>query len=309
LKRELVDKTTLGERDIGEYSGERKDIRPVTVPTYQILTYRKHKNADFEHLRALNDQGWGLVVYDEVHLLPAPVFRFSCEVQGTRRLGLTATLVREDGRERNVFSLIGPKVYDVPWKILERQGWIAGVTCTEVRVELNSLDRAEYMQENRRDRFKRAALNPEKTAVVEKLLHRHRHESVLVIGQYISQLEQLAARFGLAIITGKTDNRTREQLYERFRRGEIRTLVVSKVANFAVDLPDASVAIQVSGTFGSRQEEAQRLGRILRPRERKRARFYTVVSRDTMEMDYAEKRQLFLIEQGYTYRITEAEKV
>ncbi len=306
-KRELLEKTSLDDRDIGEYSGERKNVRPVTVATYQILTYRKNKGGDFQHLRALNDQGWGLVIYDEVHLLPAPVFRFSSEVQGTRRLGLTATLVREDGRERDVFSLIGPKVYDVPWKILEKQGWIAGVTCTEVRVELSDRERAEYLQENRRERFKRASLNPRKIPVVENLLQRHRGDSVLVIGQYISQLEELASRFGFALITGKTDNSTRERLYDRFRRGEIRTLVVSKVANFAVDLPDASVAVQVSGTFGSRQEEAQRLGRILRPREQKSARFYTVVSRNTLEMDYAEKRQLFLIEQGYTYTITEAE--
>jgi DNA excision repair protein ERCC-3 len=306
-KRELLEKTSLGEQDVGEYSGESKQIRPVTVATYQILTYRRDRNADFTHLRALNDRGWGLVIYDEVHLLPAPVFRFSCEVQGTRRLGLTATLVREDGRERDVFSLIGPKVYDVPWKTLEKQGWIAGVTCTEVRVALSGGERAAYLQENRRERFKRASLNPRKLPVVETLLRRHRNEQALVIGQYLSQLDELAARFGLALITGKTDNPFRERLYERFRKGELRVLAVSKVANFAVDLPDASVAIQVSGTFGSRQEEAQRLGRILRPGDGKSARFYTLVTGDTLEMDYAEKRQLFLIEQGYTYRIVQRE--
>jgi DNA excision repair protein ERCC-3 len=304
-KRELLDKTDVSEEDIGEYSGEHKQVKPITVATYQILTYKRDKRAAFQHLPALSGPSWGLVIYDEVHLLPAPVFRFSAEVQGRRRLGLTATLVREDGRERDVFSLIGPRVYDIPWKILEKQGWIAGVSCAEVRVELGEEDKSSYFLENRRERFRLASLNPRKVRVVEQLLRQHDEDHVLVIGQYISQLEELSERFNIPLITGKTDNKTREQLYDRFRNGSIRKLVVSKVANFAVDLPDASVAVQVSGTFGSRQEEAQRLGRILRPKGDKTARFYTLVTRDTIEMDYAEKRQLFLIEQGYTYRIVD----
>jgi DNA excision repair protein ERCC-3 len=302
-KRELLEKTDIPEDAIGEFSGEKKELRPVTIATYQVLTYRKEKGSDFLHFPRLNGENWGLVVYDEVHLLPAPVFRFSSEVQSRRRLGLTATLVREDGLERDVFSLIGPKIYDVPWKILEGQGWIASVHCREIRVDLTEGERRAYIEEGRRERFKRASVNRRKVAVVRELLDRHRGDSILVIGQYIAQLESIADRFGLPIITGKTDNQSREDLYGRFREGDLRTLVVSKVANFAVDLPDASVAVQVSGTFGSRQEEAQRLGRILRPKGGKVAHFYTIVTRDTVEMEYAERRQLFLIEQGYSYRI------
>jgi DNA excision repair protein ERCC-3 len=268
-----------------------------------VLTYRKEKKGDFVHLPRLNGENWGLVVYDEVHLLPAPVFRFTSEIQSRRRLGLTATLVREDGRERDVFSLIGPKMYDVPWKTLEAQGWIAAVTCREIRVDLDEEQRRSYMQENRRDRFKRASLNDRKVEVLQDILDRHPDEPTLIIGQYISQIEGIARLFRFPIITGKTEHARREELYRLFRSGDIGTLVVSKVANFAVDLPDASVAIQVSGTFGSRQEEAQRLGRILRPKNGKVAHFYSIVTRETIEMEYAERRQLFLVEQGYSYQI------
>ncbi|MGQ9616209.1 MAG: DNA repair helicase XPB [Spirochaetota bacterium] len=302
-KRELGEKTGIDQRDIGEYSGERKEVRPITIATYQIMTYRRNREEDFEHLSRLNNEGWGLVVYDEVHLLPAPVFRFSCEIQSRRRLGLTATLVREDGRERDVFSLIGPKVYDVPWKILEKQGWIAGALCTEIRVDLPPDERNSYALADGRERFRRASVNRKKYGIVKNLLEVHRGESILIIGQYIDQLERIARMFSLPIITGKTIQSLRDELYERFRRGDLKVLVVSKVANFAVDLPDASVAIQVSGTFGSRQEEAQRLGRILRPKGGRQAFFYTIVTRETVEMEYAEKRRLFLIEQGYNYEI------
>ncbi len=303
-KRELGEKTGVDAADVGEYSGERKEVRPITIATYQIMTYRRKREEDFEHLSRLNDERWGLVLYDEVHLLPAPVFRFSCEIQSRRRLGLTATLVREDGRERDVFSLIGPKVYDVPWKILEKQGWIATALCTEIRVDLPTAQRHIYALEDGRERFRRASVNKKKYGVVKHLLEAHRGESILVIGQYIEQLDRIAGMFGLPIITGKTPQDLRDELYERFRRGDVKVLVVSKVANFAVDLPDARVAIQVSGTFGSRQEEAQRLGRILRPKNGRQAFFYTIVTRDTVEMEYAEKRRLFLIEQGYTYEIS-----
>jgi len=324
-KRELLTWTDIREEDIGEYSGECKEIRPVTIATYQIMAYRPrrrsgngggekssahsssygygHGTARFVHLDRLGRQNWGLVLYDEVHLLPAPIFRFSSEVQSRRRLGLTATLIREDGREGDVFSLIGPKIYDVPWRVLERQGWIADASCTEIRVDLEENRRYTYAMQNRRSRFKTASVNPAKYEIVDTLLDIHRGESILVIGQYIDQLEHIAERFALPIITGKTPNREREDLYGRFRRGEIKTLVVSKVANFAVDLPDAAVLIQVSGIFGSRQEEAQRLGRIIRPKEGGKAYFYTVVTRNTVEIEFAEKRQLFLIEQGYSYEI------
>jgi DNA excision repair protein ERCC-3 len=307
-KRELLEKTSLREDEVGEYSGEVKEITPITIATYQILTYRRGKDEDFLHLATLNGQNWGLVVYDEVHLLPAPVFRFASEVQGKRRLGLTATLIREDGREKDVFSLIGPKIFDVPWKILEKQGWISGVRCTEIRVELPEDERYRYAVEGKRERFKRASVNVNKYTIIQDLLSVHKGDNILIIGQYLDQLNAIASRFGLNIITGKTKNPDRDELYERFRRGRIRTLVVSKVANFAVDLPDANVAVQVSGTFGSRQEEAQRLGRILRPKADKRAHFYSVVSSDTVEVFFAEKRQLFLTEQGYSYEIRHHEK-
>jgi DNA excision repair protein ERCC-3 len=308
-KQELLDKTTLTEDQIGEYSGEVKNILPITIATYHILTYRKTKLSGFPHFGLFNREDWGLIIYDEVHLLPAPVFRYTADIQAKRRLGLTATLVREDGRETDVFSLIGPKKYDVPWKDLERQGWIAEALCTEIRVPLPSEMRVEYAMAGLRKKYRIASENPMKTEVVERLIERHRDDLVLVIGQYISQLELLAREFNAPIITGKVDNTERERLYTAFRRGDIKLLVVSKVANFAVDLPDANVAIQVSGTFGSRQEEAQRLGRILRPKKNgSAARFYSVITRDTQDQEFSAKRQLFLTEQGYTYEIVDSEK-
>ncbi len=306
-QRELLDKTTLSEDQIGEYSGEAKELRPVTVATYQILTYRRRKTEGFPHFKIFNARDWGLIIYDEVHLLPAPVFRITAEIQSRRRLGLTATLVREDHLEDDVFSLIGPKRYDVPWKVLEKQGWIATAECIEIRVPLAEGLRMDYAMAQPRVRFRIASENPAKDQIVKHLLARHRGDRVLVIGQYIRQLEQLARDAGIPLITGSTPNDERDRLYEDFRRGRIRELIVSKVANFAVDLPDANVAIQVSGTFGSRQEEAQRLGRILRPKsDGSRARFYSLVTRDTTDQEFAAKRQLFLTEQGYTYRIMDA---
>ncbi|MBI2876219.1 MAG: DEAD/DEAH box helicase [Candidatus Tectomicrobia bacterium] len=305
-RTELLDKTDLSEELIGEYSGDQKEIRPITLTTYQILTYRKNKQAEFLHFRLFNEQDWGLIVYDEVHLLPAPVFRVAAEVQSRRRLGLTATLVREDGREDDVFSLIGPKKLDIPWKELEKQGWIAEAHCQEIRVPMDHDARLEYVTAPPREKYRVAATNPRKLPVIERLLARHWNDNVLVIGQYIEQLESIARELGCPIITGKTPQRERELLYDRFRRGEIKVLIVSKVANFAIDLPDANVAIQISGTFGSRQEEAQRLGRILRPKAgENQARFYTIVSRDTQDQDYALNRQLFLTEQGYEYEIAQ----
>jgi len=308
-RTELLDKTTLNEDAIGEYSGERKDIRPVTIATYNILTYRKTKLSAFPHFSLFNREDWGLIIYDEVHLLPAPVFRYTADIQAKRRLGLTATLIREDGRESDVFSLIGPKKYDVPWKDLERQGWIATAACTEIHVPLPDEVRIRYATAGLRKKYRIASENPNKVSVVERLIHRHRNDLVLVIGQYISQLEMIAREFNAPIITGKVENIERERLYGAFRKGHIKLLVVSKVANFAVDLPDANVAIQVSGTFGSRQEEAQRLGRILRPKKNNSiARFYSVVTRDTQDQEFAAKRQLFLTEQGYSYEIVNCEQ-
>ena len=307
-RQELIDKTTLTAGDIGEYSGEYKDIRPITIATYHILTYRKNKLSGFPHFGLFNREDWGLIIYDEVHLLPAPVFRYTADIQAKRRLGLTATLVREDGRESDVFSLIGPKKYDVPWKDLEKQGWIATASCSEIRVPLPAESRIEYATAKLRKRYRIASENPNKVKVVEQLIQKHKNDLVLVIGQYISQLEEIARQFDAPIITGKVDNADREKLYNAFKRGDIKLLVVSKVANFAVDLPDANVAIQVSGTFGSRQEEAQRLGRILRPKKNEStARFYSVVTRDTQDQVFAAKRQLFLTEQGYSYEIVNAD--
>ncbi|MBN1291280.1 MAG: DEAD/DEAH box helicase [Candidatus Latescibacteria bacterium] len=306
--QELIDKTSLTSDDIGEYSGEHKDIKPITIATYNILTYRKTKMSSFPHFGLFNREDWGLIIYDEVHLLPAPVFRYTADIQAKRRLGLTATLVREDGRETDVFSLIGPKKYDIPWKDLEKQGWIATATCTEIRVVLPDDIRIEYATAGLRKKYRIASENPAKIEVVEKLIQRHRDDLVLVIGQYLRQLETLAKEFNAPIITGKVDNMEREKLYNAFRTGKIKLLVVSKVANFAVDLPDANVAIQVSGTFGSRQEEAQRLGRILRPKRNESiARFYSVITRETQDQEFAAKRQLFLTEQGYSYEITDSE--
>lgn len=307
-RQELLDKTHLTEDQIGEYSGEVKCIRPVTLTTYQILTYRRNKEEGFVHFDLFSRGNWGLIVYDEVHLLPAPVFRATAEIQARRRLGLTATLVREDGKEDEVFCLIGPKRYDAPWKDLERRGYIATVRCTEVRVALGEEERVEYLAATRRRQFRFASENPEKADALEALLHKHKGERTLIIGQYLSQLQDLRNRFKFPLITGRMPNPERERLYDAFRSGEERVLLVSKVGNFAIDLPDANVAIQVSGTFGSRQEEAQRLGRILRPKsDGSRAYFYSLVTEATVDQDYAEKRQRFLTEQGYSYSILPAE--
>jgi DNA excision repair protein ERCC-3 len=303
---EMLDKTDIPEGAIGEYTGEKKEIQPITVTTYQALTYRKSRQSDFEHLGLFDARNWGLVIYDEVHLLPAPVFRATADIQARRRLGLTATLVREDGHETDVFSLIGPKKYDVPWRDLEKQGWIATATCTEVRLPLPTERRREYAMAPEREKYRVAAENPLKLDAAEKLVARHREDQVLIIGQYLDQLEQLAHRFEAPLITGKLPNRERERLYQAFRIGDVKLLVVSKVANFSIDLPDANVAIQVSGTFGSRQEEAQRLGRILRPKKNGvQAHFYALVTRDTVDQTFAANRQLFLTEQGYRYTITD----
>jgi DNA excision repair protein ERCC-3 len=308
--REILDKTDLGADQIAEYTGESKDIAPVTLATYQILTHRPDKKEEFPHFKIFDKHDWGLVIYDEVHLLPAPVFRVTAQIQARRRLGLTATLVREDGREGDVFSLIGPKKYDVPWRQLETRGWIAEATCTEVRVALPEPLRMEYAVAEWRNKYRLASENPAKDEVVASLLERYRTQRVLVIGQYLKQLRQLSKRFGLPLITGQTANADRENLYNRFRRGEQRHLILSKVGNFALDLPDANVLIQVSGTFGSRQEEAQRLGRILRPKTGGEiAHFYTLVTRDTRELDFAHHRQLFLTEQGYSYSILDGAEV
>jgi DNA excision repair protein ERCC-3 len=298
---ELLDKTTLTEDEIGEYTGDRKVIRPVTVATYQVLVWRDG-DGDYPHFRLFRERNWGLIVYDEVHLLPAPVFRVTAELQAVRRVGLTATLVREDGAEGDVFSLVGPKRYDVPWKELEGKGWIAQAFCTEIRLELPEQLRIPYAVAAKREKFRIASENPAKEDVVVQLVANHREDAILVIGQYIDQLERLAKVLKAPLITGSTPNAQREVLYEEFRSGKIRVIVVSKVANFAINLPDASMAIQVSGSFGSRQEEAQRLGRILRPKKRN-ALFYTLVSRATSEEEFSAHRQKFLTEQGYKYSI------
>jgi DNA excision repair protein ERCC-3 len=305
-KREILDKTDLPDDLVATYTGDSKDIAPVTVATYQIVTYRPKKDGDFPHFQLFNERDWGLIVYDEVHLLPAPVFRITSEIQARRRLGLTATLLREDGREEDVFSLIGPKKFDVPWRVLESKGWIAEAQCHEVRLGLPADAKMEYAVAEWRDKFRLASENPVKDDLVELLLDQHDApgDRVLIIGQYLKQLRRIAARFDLPLITGQTTNAEREDLYGRFRRGDLRKLVLSKVGNFAIDLPDANVMVQVSGTFGSRQEEAQRLGRILRPKPGETpATFYTLVTRDTREMDFAHHRQLFLTEQGYSYEI------
>ena len=350
---EILDKTTLTEDDIGEYSGERKDIRPVTIATYQVLTARRDPNkkkktsgkkganadaADIEdeadwdgaaleteaaatpeilgasegylNLELFNRHDWGMIIYDEVHLLPAPVFRITAEIQAKRRLGLTATLVREDGREDDVFSLIGPKKADVPWKELEKQGWIATAICVEIRIPLEEENRLEYAIADPREKFRLASTNPRKEDIIEALLNRHREDNVLIIGQYLEQLQSIVDRFEAPVITGKTVQREREKIYAAFKKGEIKVLIVSKVANFSIDLPDANVAIQVSGTFGSRQEEAQRLGRVLRPKsDGSIAHFYSLVTRETRDQEFATHRQLFLTEQGYRYEIIDAEKL
>lgn len=305
---ELLRRTSLTEDEIGEYSGSRKQVRPVTIATYQVLTTRR--KGLYPHLELLDARDWGLIVYDEVHLLPAPVFRMTADLQARRRLGLTATLVREDGREDDVFSLIGPKRFDAPWKDIEAQGWIAPAECVEVRLTLPDGERLTYATAEREDKYRLAATASGKNAVVERLVRRHADEQTLVIGQYLDQLEELAAHLDAPLITGATTVRERQRLFDAFRSGEVRRLVVSKVANFSIDLPEAAVAIQVSGSFGSRQEEAQRLGRIMRPKaDGRSATFYAVVSRDTVDQDFAAHRQRFLAEQGYAYRIVDAEDV
>jgi DNA excision repair protein ERCC-3 len=303
-RRELLDKTDLREDQVAEYTGETKDIAPVTLATYQILTHRPDKKEEFPHFKIFDQHDWGLIIYDEVHLLPAPVFRVTAQIQARRRLGLTATLIREDGREEDVFSLIGPKKFDVPWRELETRGWIAEADCSEIRVALPEALRMDYAVAEWRNKYRIASENPVKDDVVGHLLERYHGSRVLIIGQYLKQLRRLSKRFGIPLITGQTGSPEREDLYNRFRRGEVRNLVLSKVGNFAIDLPDANVLIQVSGTFGSRQEEAQRLGRILRPKATGEiAHFYTLVTRDTRELDFAHHRQLFLAEQGYSYSI------
>jgi DNA excision repair protein ERCC-3 len=305
-RREILEKTTLREDQVTEYTGEAKEIGPVTIATYQILTYRPAKSQEYPHFKLFDKEDWGFIIYDEVHLLPAPVFRVTATIQARRRLGLTATLIREDGCEGEVFSLIGPKKYDVPWRELESRGWIATAGCTEIRVVLPDEIRMSYAVAEQREKYRIASENPLKDEVVAKLLDQYQDQRVLIIGQYLSQLRNLAKRFDLPLITGSTPQAEREKLYNAFRKGTLRHLILSKVGNFAVDLPDANVLIQVSGTFGSRQEEAQRLGRILRPKSHgEAARFYTLVSRDTREQDFAQHRQLFLTEQGYSYSITD----
>mgnify|MGYP003373062110 CR=1 FL=1 len=305
-KRELIARTSLTEEEIGEYSGERKEIRPVTIATYQVITRRT--KGEYKHLELFDSRDWGLIVYDEVHLLPAPVFRMTADLQSRRRLGLTATLIREDGREGDVFSLIGPKRYDAPWKDIEAQGWIAPAECVEVRVTMTDNERMSYAVAEPEDRYKLCSTARTKIAVVKSILAKHAGEPTLVIGAYLDQLDELGTELDAPVIQGSTKNAEREELFDAFRRGEIKTLVVSKVANFSIDLPEASVAIQVSGTFGSRQEEAQRLGRVLRPKgDGRTAHFYTIVSRDTVDADYAAHRQRFLAEQGYAYRIVDAD--
>ena len=307
-KAELLKRTTLTEDEIGEYSGQVKQVRPVTIATYQILTARR--KGEYAHLALLDALDWGLVIYDEVHLLPAPVFKLTAELQARRRLGLTATLVREDGREGDVFSLIGPKRFDAPWKEIEAQGFISPASCFEVRIDLPEGERLEYAASADDERYRLAATAPAKLGVVKSLVEKHRGERILVIGQYLDQIDELAEALDAPQLTGSTPIEERERLYQAFREGSLTVLVVSKVANFSVDLPEATVAIQVSGSFGSRQEEAQRLGRLLRPKESGLpANFYTLVARDTVDQDFAQNRQRFLAEQGYSYTILDADEL
>jgi DNA excision repair protein ERCC-3 len=305
---ELLKRTSLTEDEIGEYSGSKKEIRPVTIATYQVMT--KKKNGVYAHLDLFDSHDWGLIIYDEVHLLPAPIFRFTADIQSRRRLGLTATLVREDGMEGEVFSLIGPKRFDVPWKEIEAQGYIAPAECIEVRVNLTEAERLAYATAEPEERYRYCATTRTKRDVVQELVSLHAKEQILVIGQYLDQLDDLGETLGAPVIQGSTPQKVREELFQAFRTGEISCLVVSKVANFSIDLPEATIAIQVSGAFGSRQEEAQRLGRVLRPKADGRgARFYSVVSRDTIDQDFAQNRQRFLAEQGYSYTIIDADDV
>ncbi|KTR87608.1 helicase [Microbacterium testaceum] len=305
---ELLRRTSLTPEEIGEYSGQVKEIKPVTIATYQILTAKR--KGEYAHLALLDALDWGLVLYDEVHLLPAPVFKLTADLQARRRLGLTATLVREDGREGDVFSLIGPKRFDAPWKEIEAQGFISPAACYEVRIDLPAYERLEYAAAADEDRYRLAATAPAKIDVVRRLVERHPDERILVIGQYLDQIDELSEALDAPKITGATPVAEREELFQAFRVGEISLLIVSKVANFSVDLPEASVAIQVSGSFGSRQEEAQRLGRLLRPKQSNHtASFYTLIARDTVDQDFAQNRQRFLAEQGYAYTILDADGI
>ncbi|MCK5156700.1 MAG: DEAD/DEAH box helicase [Spirochaetales bacterium] len=299
---ELLDKTNLTREQIGEYTGDRKEVLPITVCTYQILTWRKNKDSEFPHLSIFRERDWGLIMYDEVHVLPAPVFKVTAEIQAISRLGLTATLIREDNREDEVFSLVGPKRYDVPWKELEQKGWIAEAHCYEIRIPLHQSLELDYAIGSKRQKYRIASENPIKTQVVKQLIENHKEDYILIIGQYLAQLSKLAKELDMPLITGATPNKRREELFNKFRKKEQRILIVSKVANFAIDLPDASVAIQISGTFGSRQEEAQRLGRILRPKKHG-SYFYSLITRYTSEEEFAANRQKFLAEQGYKYHI------
>lgn len=301
---EIKSKTNLSDDMVGEYSGEKKEIRPITVCTYQVLTYRASKDGDFEHMKVIEAGNWGLVIYDEVHMLPAPVFKITAELQSVYRAGLTATLIREDGKEDDVFSLVGPKRFDIPWTDLSQKGWIASAYCVEVRVSLKEDLALPYAIANRREKYKLASTNDAKNSVVDSLLEKHKGESIIIIGQYLDQLKDLQKRLGFPMITGSTSNSKRDELYSRFKEGLDKVIIVSKVANFAIDLPDASVAIQISGTFGSRQEEAQRLGRILRPK-RNPCFFYSLVSKYTVEEEFSANRQKFLVEQGYHYVVEE----
>lgn len=306
--KEIKQRTNLVGGEVGEYTAESKEVKPVTVTTYQMLTYRDQKDGDYKHIDLFNQRNWGLIIYDEVHLLPAPVFRMTADIQAKRRLGLTATLVREDGREEEVFTLVGPKKYDIPWKDLEKNGWIAKAQCSEIRVNMPFPLREEYIYSTNRQKFRVAAENPEKKRVIKEIVGRHKDDQILIIGQYVEQLQELADDLRIPLITGKTPQGQRDQLYEAFRKKEVKQLIVSKVANFAVDLPDANVALQISGTFGSRQEEAQRLGRILRPKSgANQSYFYSIVTKESKEEEFSQKRQMFLVEQGYQYRILDAE--
>ncbi|OIJ17722.1 hypothetical protein BKP45_19320 [Anaerobacillus alkalidiazotrophicus] len=305
-QRELIEKTNISKADIGVYSSSRKEVKPITIASYQMMVYKDHETGEFIHLPLFNKRNWGLIIYDEVHLLPAPVFRTTASIQGKRRLGLTATLVREDGKEEEVYSLIGPKYYEVAWKGLENHGWIARTACKEIRIDFSEDELQKYVISNQQQQFKIAAINPLKIKVINKLLLKHKEQPTIIIGQYIDQLTNVAKVLDLPMVTGKTPQKEREILYDSFRSGDIPVLIVSKVANFAVDLPDAQVAIQISGAFGSRQEEAQRVGRVLRPKKNtNEAHFYSIVTRNTKEEECSSRRQLFMLEQGYTYEVEE----
>ncbi|QOY34349.1 DNA repair helicase XPB [Anaerobacillus isosaccharinicus] len=305
-QREIAEKTTVPLENVGLYSSSLKEVKPITIASYQMMIYRDHNTKQFIHLPLFNERNWGLIIYDEVHLLPAPIFKTTAGIQGKKRLGLTATLVREDGKQEEVYSLIGPKQYEVSWKGLENNGWIAKTFCKEIRINFSERELKQYVESNQQQQFKIASVNPTKIEVIKKLLQKHEQQPTLIIGQYIDQLAEVAEKLQLPMITGKTPQKERELLYEKFRQGEIGVLVVSKVANFAVDLPDAEVAIQISGAFGSRQEEAQRVGRVLRPKQDKNeAFFYSIVTRNTKEEHCSSHRQLFMLEQGYSYEVEE----